>query len=195
LKLVFFIIVTMFAATQAYIPTCSNSITLATNAVQPGEGVIILNSFPKSGSYTDAGGREFGYGIIRTTVMNESGNPFQLTINFPADSFAIFSSRDAYIKLFVPPDSISLDKISFDKTSMYVPDGLKPFFDTGLDTPTVMEKTVNPKETITFYIGALYHGLKGVPRAELVLIDGDLFYRAGMLTSELIPCGKIVFKN
>jgi hypothetical protein len=69
--------------------------------------VIILNGSPKAGRYTDSDGKEFSYGITRTTLINVSENSLQLAINFPADSFAFVTFPGSYIKLFIPPDSIS----------------------------------------------------------------------------------------
>lgn len=57
-----------------------------------GKSLIIQNSFPRDGPYTDPTGKIFGYGIFWTRVINETATLLELTINFPADSFAIFPS-------------------------------------------------------------------------------------------------------
>jgi hypothetical protein len=74
---------------------------------------------------------------------------------------------------------------------------LKSFFDTGINKPTTLQRTINPKEECLFYIVVLrYQGSGGAPRGGLVLKDQDLFYRiAPELDTALIPCGQIVFKN
>ena len=158
------------------------------------DDVIILNSFPKAGRYVDPTGKEFLYGITRTTVINNSETPLQVTIDFPADSFAILESsvvRASYLKLFTPPDTIQFKNIPFDKSSWYVNDQLKPFFDSGLKSSTRIQKNVGSKKDCTFYVGALYYQTGGVPTAELIMQGQNLFFRAGAVSSELFPCGKI----
>jgi hypothetical protein len=189
------ILTALFAMSPGYVLTNNNLSVPSTADVLPEEGVIILNSTPKAGRYTDADGKKFDYGITRTTLINLSGNPLELTINFPADSFAFPTVPGSYLKLFHPPDSLSFNDMPFDKSSWYVSDGLKPFLDAGLKTPTTLQETIGAKQEVVFYIGALYHKTAGVPRAELVLTEQNLFFRPGRLDSLLIPCGKIIFKR
>jgi hypothetical protein len=159
------------------------------------QGVIIQNSFPKGGPYTDPTGKSFGQAIFWTRVINETATPLELTINFPPDSFAIPPLPDSYLKLFLPPDTMTLDKeglYAFGAT------GLKSFLDTGLNKPTMLQRTINPKEECLFYIGALSYQSGGMVRAELVLKDQDLFYRISIIPhfdSALFPCGHIIFKK
>ena len=142
--------------------------------------VIIQNSAPKGIGYTDPTGKNFGGRIFWTRVINETSIPLELTINFPADSFAMLPSPDSYLKVFLPPDTMTL----------------KSFLDTGINQPTMLQRTINPKEACLFYIGVLFQGSKeGVARAGLVLKEQDLFYRINLLGSALIPCGQIVFKK
>jgi hypothetical protein len=77
-----------------------------------GKGIIIQNSLPRGGPYDTPTGKRFGYGIFWTRVINETATPFELTINFPADSFAIFLQPDSYLKLFLPPGTMTVDKES-----------------------------------------------------------------------------------
>jgi hypothetical protein len=159
------------------------------------KGVIIQNSFPKGGPYTDPTGKKFGYAIFYTRVINETATPLELTINFPADSFAILPSPDSYLKLFLPLDTMTLDKESLYD---YGATGLKSFLNTGLNKPTVLQKTINPKEECLFYIGALSYQSGGMVRAGLVLKEQDLFYRISIIPhfdSALFPCGHIIFKK
>lgn len=160
-----------------------------------GEGVIIQNSYPKGGGYldstgsrgyTDSTGKNFGYGIFFTRVINETATPLELTINFPADSFAIF-------KLFLPPDTMTLDKESLYN---YGISGLRSFLDTNFNKPTMLQRTINPKEQCLFYIVTLFHQGGGVARAALTLKEQDLVYKISLgQYSALIPCGQIVLKN
>ena len=92
--------------------------------------------------------------------------------------------------------------MTIDKETLYAygARGLKSFLDTGLNKPTMLQRTINPKEACLFYIGALFHVTDTrAARAGLVLKEQDLFYRirgiAPEFDSALIPCGQIVFKN
>ena len=122
-------------------------------------------------------------------VINETTTPFELTINFPAHLFAIPAAPDLYLKLFLPPDTMTHEKESvydFGAT------GLKSFLDTGLNKPTTFQRTINLNEECLFYIGAL----PGAGcRAAFVLKGQDLFYRINIVPDLLIPCGQIVIKK
>lgn len=173
------------------------------------QGVIIQNSLPKGDRHTDSGGKIFGIAIFWTRVINETETPLELTINFSADSLPILSSPDSYLKLFLPADTMTLDKVSLYN---YGVTGLRSFLDTGLNKPTMVQRTINPKEEFLFYTGVLRYqvynqvpgnrrpGLHqaggGVIRTGLVLKEQNLFYRVSIdHDSTLIPCGQIVFKN
>ena len=154
-----------------------------------GKGIIIQNSLPRGNGYIDPIGRISLYGIFWTRIINETATPFELTINFPADSFEISAYRGHYLRLFLPPDTMTDDKESlydFGAT------GLKSFLDTGLNKPTTFQRTINPKEECLFYTGALPGG--GC-RAAFVLKGQDLFYRFSLIPDLLIPCGVIVIKK
>ena len=128
-------------------------------------------------------------------VINETETPLELTINFPADSFAIPPSPDSYLKLYLPPDTMTLEKQSFYN---YGVTDLKSFLDTGLNKPTMLQRTINPKEECLFHIVALSFQSGGMVRAGLVLKEQDLFYRISIIPhfdSALFPCGQIVFKK
>ncbi len=149
--------------------------------------VIIQNSVPKGGSYNPTG-KNFESRIFWNRVINETDTPLELTINFPADSFAIRSSPDAYLKVFLPSDTMTIDK----ETSYSY-----GVLGTDLFNLTMLQRTINPKDACLFYIGAFFTEARGAARAELVLKEQDLFYRirgiAPELDSALIPCGQIVF--
>lgn len=159
-----------------------------------GKGVVIQNSLPKGGrGFTDSTGNKFGYRVFWTRVINEAATPLELAINFPADSFPV-PSPDAYMKVFLPPDTMTQDKEAlFD----YGATGLKSFYNTVLHTPTMLQRTINPKEAYVFYIVVLRHkGVGGTPRGGLVLKEQGLFYKISPeFGSALIPCGQIVFKK
>jgi hypothetical protein len=72
-----------------------------------GIGVIIQNSLPRGGATTDSTGKKFGYRIFFYRVINEAGSPLELTITFPADSFAIPHLSGSYAKVFLPQDTMT----------------------------------------------------------------------------------------
>lgn len=159
-------------------------------------GVIIQNSFPKGGPYTgSARGKNFNYSflIFYTRVVNETTTSMELTIEFPADSFAIPSSPDVFVKLFLPPDTMTHDKQS---KYNYGVTGLESFLE--FNRPTLLKRTINPKEELLVYIGTVFYQTKsteafqerGGNRAELVLKGPNLIYR--MLPQiDSLPCGRI----
>lgn len=171
-----------------------NSVT--SSKIDTVNGVVIQNSLPKGGPYTNPTGERFGRGICWTRISNETDTPLELTINFPADSFP-YPSSNGYFKLFLPPDTMTLAKESLYD---YGATGLLSFFDTGLHKSTRLQKTINPKEEHLFYIALLMGGEpnKGVVRTGLVLKDNALFYKisiGGHIDSALIPCGHIISKK
>jgi hypothetical protein len=172
-------------------------------------GVTIQNSFPKGDRHTDSSGKVYGIAIFWTRVINETPNPLELTINFPADSFAILSSPDFYLKIFLPPDSMTLDKVPLYNYGIA---SLTSFLDTGLNKTTRLQRTIDPNEECLFYTAVLqyqvpnqvprlhrpglHQGGGGVTRTALVLKDQRLFYRISIdRDSQLIHCGQIVFKK
>jgi hypothetical protein len=100
LQLFFFILTDFLVFGTCHIRTNKDSSILSTIHIDPCKGVIIQNSLPKGGPYTDPTGKRFGYGIFWTRVINQTTSPLELTINFPADSFAIFPEPGSYLKLF-----------------------------------------------------------------------------------------------
>lgn len=184
-----------YSDTTYHISIRKHSAIPSTAPIETSKGVTIQNSFPKGGPYFDPSGKNFGYRIFWTRVINNTASPFELTINFPADSFAILPSPDAYLKLFLPPDTMTVSKqwdIDYGAT------GLKSFLDTDFHKPTMLQRTINPKEECLFYIAALFYPRGGFVRAGLLLKEQNIFYRISMvpeLDSALIPCGQIVLKK
>lgn len=158
--------------------------------------VIIQNGLPKGGiRYTDPAGKVFVYAFFWTRVINETSSPLELTMNFPADSFVMRTQPNTYFKLFLTPDAMNLDAMKLDKEPLFdfgFAD-LRSFFDTNFNNPTELQRSLNPKEEVFFYIATLYNqGVDGVVRAALVLKGHELFYR---ISGEEIPCGQIVLRK
>ena len=157
--------------------------------------VRIQNSFPRGGPYIDPSGKSFGQAIFWTRVINESETPIELSISFPADSFAILPTPESYLKLYLPPNIMAPDKESMYN---YGATGLKSFLDTGIRETTYLRKTLDPKEECLFNIGALSYQSGGIVRAGLIFKDQALFYKIGILPhfdSEIFPCGQIGLKK
>lgn len=161
-----------------------------------GKGVVIRNSLPKGGVYIAPKGERFGYRVFWTHIINETRTPLKLTINFPADSFAILGSPESYFKVYLPSDTMTHEKqYSYD----YGASGLKTFWDHNSSKPALLQRTINAKEEYLFYVAVLFHKVDGVIRTGLVLKGRQLFYRINgiglELDSALIPCGQILFKK
>jgi hypothetical protein len=155
--------------------------------------VIIQNSFPKGVTfYTDSNGTKFTGVTFWTRVVNQKPAPLELTINFPADSFATPQTHN-YVKVLVFQDAMT-----FKKQSMYnygLADSYS-FLDTSFNKSTKLQRTINAGEECAFYILVFsYKPDDGPVRAGLILKEQNLFYRINMLDPFLIPCGKIVLKK
>lgn len=159
-------------------------------------GLIIQNSFPKGGPYTGPTKNHFNYSylVFFTRVINETENPLEITVNFPADSIAIPNSSDTYVKLFLPPDTMSLDKqnlFSYGVTEL-----------ASFDKSTRFQRTIKPREDGLFYVVAIFFQTRdgaqdqgrGGNRAELVVNGQDLFYCLPPQIDSML-CGKIIFKK
>lgn len=155
-----------------------------------GVDVVIQNSLPKGGGYVDPTGASTGYTIRWIRVINETTTPLELLINFPGDPFGMLRSPESCYVLFLPPDTMRLEKESLYD---YGATGLKSFLETGVTKPTMLQRTINPKEECLFYIGTLFFcPANGPSRGELVLKEQGLFYRMNDME---IHCGQIVIKN
>jgi hypothetical protein len=167
-----------------------------------GNSIIIQNSGPRGGSgFTDVSGIRFGHRLFWTRVINEADTPLELTITFPADSFAL-SGKDSYMKVFLHPDGLAQESKTLFDGGKATDFAGKLFWDTTslkslCHIPTKLQKTIKPKEAILFYTVVLRHHQKSInsPRAGFVLKQQGLFYKITEFGSALIPCGNIVFKN
>lgn len=188
--------VTFVLATFSHTVTAQISIDTESKYIRSDvKGITIQNSLPKGGVYTDPAGKEFGYRIYWTRVINETTAPLELSIRFPADPVMVFASPESYLKVFLPPGTMALDKEGLPD---YGATDLKSFFTRGINKPTTLLKIINPKEPFVFYVGTLsYNPGNGVPRTGLVLKDQTLSYRITgydvQRSPELIPCGRISF--
>lgn len=166
-----------------------------------GKGITIQNSYPKGGmiepngtQYIDSTGKRYSFRAFWTRIINETNTPLELNINCPADSFAIFTPPDSYLKLYLPTDTLTYDKLS---SFNYGLTGLKSYLDANFKKASLLQKTINPNEEHIFYMVALSYQAGGFTRAALILKEQDLYYRISIAPhgSGTIPFGKIAFKN
>lgn len=159
-----------------------------------GNALNVTNSLPKGGAtYTDTAGNTYSYVVFWYRLTNASEVPLELMIKFPTEPFTIFPSPDSHIKIFLPKETMTSEKIEmFD----YGLSNLKDLLDAEFSKPSMLEKTINPKEEYLFYISVLMYQAQGPARAALVMKGHDLTYQISMgQNSDLIPCGQLTFKN
>ena len=152
--------------------------------------LIIENSLPKSGiTYTDPNGQKYVYAVFWTRIINETVTPIELILDFPLDSFELTSSSGNYFKLFIPSDTMTLDKEPLFDYGLAV----KSFLDNGIYKSSSLKRMINPKESSAFYVVTLSnHGINGTLRAGLSLKEPNIFYR---INDREIYCGQIILKK
>ncbi len=155
-----------------------------------GKRLIIQNSFPKSGgNYTDPIGQKYVYAVFWTRIINETTNPLELTIDFPAASHELPSNPGVYYRLFFPPDTMTADKEPLYDYGLTI----KSFLDTSLSKPSALKRTIRPKESSAFYVVTLSNkGVDGPIRTGFTLKDQTIFYS---INKNEIDCGRINLKN
>lgn len=161
------------------------------------DGISIENSFPKGGGrldgapgYTDATGRSHAYVVFWTRITNNSTTPIRLEIEFPADSLPIFTAPDAYLKLFLPPDTLREEMLP---SYNYGISGLRSFLDEHFWTATQLGIEIPAGGRHIFYVAALSYRASGTCRAEFVLEGSELMYRVNIAPhgGGAVPCGEI----
>ena len=155
-----------------------------------GSSLIIQNSFPKSGThYTDPTGKKYVYAVFFTRIINETGNPCELTIEFPVESSELPFAPGVYYRLLFPPDTMTIDKGPLYDYGL----GIKSFLDNALSKPSSLKRTIKPNESSAFYVITLSNkGVNGTLRTGFSLKEQDLFYR---INKTEIRCGSINLKN
>ncbi len=169
-------------------------------------GITILTSGPRGGTYTDPTGKEFGFRIFRTHIINDTIVPAELTINFSNDSIALIPNDSIpslnipasgrYVKVFLFPRSMTPGKQ--EEVYNYGITGLESFLDTCLGKPTMLKITLQPKQDYILYTGALLYPAFGRARSKLFINGQNLVCKILVEPppdSALIPCGQIVFKK
>lgn len=155
-------------------------------------GVTIQNSLPKGGRYPGPTIKHFNYSylVFYHRVLNESEHPIELNIDFSADSISIQNSPNTYMKVFLPKDTMSVDKVdllSYGVTQV-----------ASLEEPTNVCRIIKAKEDYFFYTVAVFYQTRnnvlgedrGGNRAEFIFNGKDLIFN--MLPQiDALPCGRI----
>jgi hypothetical protein len=165
------------------------------------EGIIIQNSFPRGDGYRDSNGKVYGVAIFWTRIVNRSKQPIALSIDFKADSLVNRAMGNLRSRLFLPPDTMTLDK---NQLYGYGIADLRSVLDNGIDAPTSLRRTILPDQEYMFRVGMVSDPTTisaserrdYVLRSGLVLKKEDLVYiiRANS-DSTLVPFGKMVFTD
>ncbi|MEZ4778569.1 MAG: hypothetical protein R2786_04230 [Flavobacteriaceae bacterium] len=163
-------------------------------SVSQGNTIKVTNSLPRGGEvYTNSAGETYSYVIFWHKVSNEAETPIHLKLNFPPKSFTIFPSPDSHIRIYLPTEIMTSEKINLFNYGLL---NLKDFLDSEFYEPSLMEKTINPKEEYFFYTSVLIYQQQGTARAGLIKEGNDLFYQLKIgENATLIPCGQIDFQE
>jgi hypothetical protein len=191
----FILLIICVSAIGQTIPTRKWVDTEVTYTDSAGRVITVHNSLPRGGgSYTDSSGKKYGYVVFWTRVINESNNPVELESKFHAEPFKIFPSPDSHIRIFLPPDTMTVGKIQLGDYGL----NLQAFLDKGFNEVSMLQRTISPKEEFLFYTAILFYQARGTTRTALVLKGQDVFFKISVnpdVDSVLIPCGQMVFKN
>ena len=155
-------------------------------------GIIIQNSFPKGGPYVGPTNEHFNYSylVFYTRVINDTKDSIELAISFSADSIAIPNSPNTFVKIFLPSDTMTLDKRNL---FSYGITRLESF-----NKPSSFHRIINPKEECLFYTVAVFYQTKadvmgedrGGNRAEYIFNGKSLIFN--MLPQiDSLPSGNI----
>lgn len=185
----------------AFIYSCSNNISHSGTH----DGITIRINGPRGSVYKDSSGKEFGFRVFKTHLINDTIIPIELTINFSNDSIVlptdsitspVIPKSDRYVKVFLFPRSMMPDK--HEEVYNYGISGIESFLDTGLNKPTSMKIVIQPKQDYILYIGALLYPEFQRAHSKMLIERQNLVYRILLdppLDSALIPCGRVVFKK
>ena len=136
------------------------------------KGITIKNSYPRGGEiYTDPNGKEYVFAIFWTCITNETNSALEITINFPMNSFTVYSSPDVNFNFYLPKEEMTIEKAGLFGYGL----DLKSFLDKHIDKPSELLVTISPKDSYSFYVVALSNrGVNGVVRAGFELQKQEL---------------------
>lgn len=157
-----------------------------------GGSLIIENSLPKGGmKYTDPKGKEYVYVVFWTQINNQTVNPLELKMDFPVHSYEVSALPGQYFKILLPPNEMTYEKIPLFNYGLK---DLNSFLDKNIDKSSSLKRTINPKQSSSFYVVLLCvtKGAHGTLRTGLSLKGQNLFYT---INDREIHCGNINLKD
>ena len=207
--LIIFVIAALFSCKEASKSTPETFDKETVNTVRKyeyadsiGKRLIIENSFSRGGYYIDFNGEEYSRVMFWTRIINETEKPLELNIDLSIHSYEVPTLPGKYYKIFIPLDTMSIDKNEFQDYGMK---NIKSFLDNNMDKLSSMKRTINPKKSTGFYVILLFEqGVSGPSRTGLYLKGQKLFYKITRYTGKQgitfvdekeINCGSINLKN
>ncbi|MBT8375498.1 MAG: hypothetical protein KJO22_01390 [Bacteroidia bacterium] len=136
---------------------------------QENKGVLVLNSGPKGGNYTNSFGDEIRYTIFRVQVINDTIIPIELDFALPKNPIALLPDSKVILDIFLLPDSLTpkglQDNLNFGIT------GIDTFFESKVKNTSVVKTFIQPNEHYIFYIGILFKSeiTNGTTRSKLFI--------------------------
>lgn len=182
-----------------------NSVRRYTYADAMGKRVIFTNSLPRGTAYTAADGQHYFRWIFWSGIINETGKPLEIDMNFPAAYYEVPGANGHRYKILVPPDTMTVDKAQLFNYGMT---GLTAFVDTAINKPSTLKRTIQPNQSTGFYIVLLSLSTDVATgftmRTGLRVKGQNLVYNISryadkkdhpLLSEEEISCGSINFRD
>ena len=171
-----------------------------------GNSLVFKNSFPKGELYTAPNGVKYVKAMFWTQIINNTNSPLELAIKFSGDSYDFLDSTGNSVirsyKLLVPPDTMTLEK---ERLRNFGLTNIGDFVSKSIDMPTLLRRTIHPKESSGVYVIRLAVMQKsdsepvkikpkggGVTRAGFSLKGQNLIYT---LNGKEFPGGNINLKH
>ncbi len=141
------------------------------------DGILIQNSYPKGGPYPGPTINYFNhsYLVFYTRITNQTDCRFKISIDFTQESFAIPKSPETFMQLYLPSETMSLEKHGLFSY------GINEL--TSLGKPTSINIVLQPNEDCLFYTVAFFYQTdpnkgsqdRGGNRLEYFIKDQQLF--------------------
>ncbi|PPK87668.1 hypothetical protein CLV84_0616 [Neolewinella xylanilytica] len=170
-----------------------------------GHTALVQNSLPKGGSsidpggavgYTDPTGIHYGVGVFWSRIVNTADRPLAVSLEFPGDSIPFPTAPGTYVRLTLPGDTMSLDKLS---DFNYGVGGLREHLDHTFRKTTRGERIIPPGGEALIYTAMVVHRpLDGTIRSGLqVSPGGELTYHVKLASfhTATVPAGRLAFRH
>lgn len=166
-----------------------------------GRRLTIQNSVPKGGGYIGADGKRYPYVVFYTQVTNGTLDPIELNIDLPSGSFEFPLSSGNNMEIFLPSDTLNMDKISLMDYGLPI----TTYLEKGMPRSHALKRTILPEDTTAFYVVLLSSkGVNGTLRTWLSLKGEKLIYTIAayesipghpLMEEKEITCGSMDVKN